>query len=86
MNVRESLNRSFQAAISKTIKTKFNEDFSSSEEPGTESTRKQTQNESEIERQGWREKKSNRVMPRARKFESREKYYIDGKKEKNLAF
>ena len=36
----------------------------------------------EIERQGWREKKSNRVMPRARKFESREKYYIDGKKEK----
>lgn len=31
-------------------------------------------------------KKSNRVMPRARKFESREKYYIDGKKEKNLAF
>lgn len=40
MNVRESLNRSFLAAISKTIKTKFNEDFSSSEEPGTESTRK----------------------------------------------
>lgn len=32
------------------------------------------------------EKKSNRVMPRARKFESRKKYYIDGKKEKNLAF
>ena len=78
MNVRESLNSSFLAAISKTIKTKFNEDFSSWYRVNTEVDTKRVRNR-EARMAG---KKSNRVMPRARKFESREKYYIDGRKKK----